>query len=138
MVTSYLDNVGEITVVLSNENGTVETVVTGNQASFTLENVAAGTYTLTVSKASHLTRTYTVTVEGEDVTVDVKICPKGDTTADGKVNIGDTARAYTHSKGGAQLDDYAFACADSNGDGYLTIGEVARIYAHVKGTKLLW
>jgi hypothetical protein len=137
-VTSYLDDAAEVTVVLSNETGSIETVITGNQASYTLENVDAGTYTLTVSKAGHMTRTYTVTVEAEDVTVDAKICPKGDTTADGKVNSGDTARAYNHAKGGTQMEAYAFACADSNGDGYLTIGEVARIYAHVKGTKLLW
>ena len=140
-VTSYLDDAGEVTITLADEAGAAvltQTVVTGNTASYTLEQVNPGTYTLKVSKAGHVTRAYTVTVEAENVTLDVKICPVGDNNNDGKVNVVDTARAYSQNKEGKLMEGYQFSCADIDGNGRVVIKDVAQIYAHVKGTKSLW
>jgi hypothetical protein len=85
-----------------------------------------------------VTRTYTVTVGGS-VTQDAKICLLGDVTGDGRVNVGDTAKVYSHVKQTALLtDEYALACADVSGDGRINVGDTAKIYSHVKQTSLLW
>jgi hypothetical protein len=105
----------------------------GESGAYTLEKVAAGTYTLKISKANYVTRAYEITVEGEDLTQNGTICPIGDVTGDGRVNAGDVAKLFAFIKSGAPLaDDYAMECANANG-GKLNIGDVSRIYAHVTG-----
>ena len=74
-VTSFGDDTDEIMIELIPE-GSTETayyvIVTGNTAKYNLLNVAAGTYTLKVSKANHVTREYTVVVGDTSVLQDVK------------------------------------------------------------------
>ena len=138
-ITSYLNASGEISITLSNEAGVVaQTTVTGNKASYTLEQIQPGTYTLVISKEAHVTRTYTVTVGEDAVTLDLAISPLGDNNGDGKVNVADTGRAYAQVRRGDLMEGYALSCCDMNGDGKININEVAKIYAHVKGTKPLW
>ena len=130
---------GDVTVELWLEGAeTAAYTVVAQGGVYTFENVLPGSYTLTVSKANHVTRSYEITVEKEAVTMAVKICLLGDLTGDGLINIGDAAKLYAHVKGTALLDDeYVQACANANG-GSLNIGDVANIYAHVKGTKPLF
>ena len=107
--------------------------------SYALDGISAGAYTLKVSKKNHVTRTYTLSVNTQSVTQDVKICLLGDVTGDGRVNVGDTAKLYGHIKKTSPLtDEYVLLCADSSGDGRLNIGDVAKIYAHAKGSGKLW
>ena len=135
-ITSGKNTTGVITVELWAEE--LVSAVTTEGGVYTIGNVAAGTYTLKISKANHVTRSYTITVGAEDLTQDVKICLLGDVTNDGVVNIGDVARLYAHSKQATVLtDEYVLACANANG-GSLNIGDVAVIYAHVKGGKQLF
>lgn len=101
-------------------------------------NVAAGDYTLVVSKPNHVTREYAVTVCAQDLTLDVKICLLGDVNGDGSVNIGDAAKVYSHIRGTSALtDEYQLACANVN-DGELNIGDAASLYSHIRGTKKLY
>ena len=110
--------------------------VNGKEGTYTLENVAAGTYTLKVSKLNHVTREYAVTVEA-DLTQDVKIHLIGDIDGNSKINSGDVAKLNAHLKGTNLLtDEYMILCANVNG-GKLNMGDTATLYAHVKGTKLL-
>jgi hypothetical protein len=138
-VSSARGTTGTITVELWAEGAEAATyTVTTEDGNYTIEGVAAGTYTMKVSKASHVTREYTVTVGAEAVAQDAKICLIGDVTGDGRVNAGDVAKLFTHVKGGAQLtDEYVLACANANGRA-LNISDVATIYAHVKGSKMLF
>ena len=69
-----------------------EVFVKGNTASYTIEGVAPGTYTMKVMKQNHVTREYTVTVGSSNVVQDVKIHLKGDITGDGKVNTFDIVK----------------------------------------------
>jgi hypothetical protein len=125
-------NAGEFTVELFN-GSEVAYSVGGQNGTYTIEGVAAGTYTLKITKADHVTRAYEITVGGEDLTQDGTICPIGDVTGDGRVNAGDVAKLFAFIKSGAPLaDDYAMECANANG-GKLNIGDVSRIYAHVTG-----
>lgn len=111
---------------------------TAQSGSYRFADVQPGSYKLTVSAENHVTRSYEITLSG-DAVQDVKICLLGDVTGDGRVNVGDTARAYAHARGTTLLNDaYTLACADVTGDGRVNVGDAARIYAHVRGTKTLY
>ncbi len=140
-VTSYGSETEKVTVTLTPENGTpMTTVVTSNSAAYKFENVSAGTYTLKVEKANHVAREYKVTVSGDAVQQDAKVCLKGDLTGDGKVNTADVGRLYAHVRGTRLLtDDYALSCGNVAGtDATINTADVGRLYAHVKGTRVLW
>ena len=140
-VKSYGSETENVTVTLTPENGTpMTTVVTGNSAAYKFENVSAGTYTLKVEKANHVAREYKVTVSGDAVQQDAKVCLKGDLTGDGKVNTADVGRLYAHVRGTRLLtDDYALSCRNVAGtDATINTADVGRLYAHVKGTRVLW
>lgn len=140
-VKSYGGETENVTVTLTPENGTpMTTVVTGNSAAYKFENVSAGTYTLKVEKTNHVAREYKVTVSGDAVQQDAKVCLKGDLTGDGKVNTADVGRLYAHVRGTRLLtDDYALSCGNVAGtDATINTADVGRLYAHVRGTRVLW
>jgi len=140
-VTSFNDATGTVTLQLYKFNSAApsyETTVKGNTVNYSFSDVTAGVYTLKVSKANHVTREYTVTVGNGSVIQDVKICLLGDVTGDGRVNVGDTAKVYSHIRKTAVLtDEYQLLCANVNG-GSLNVGDVAGIYSHIRGTKKLY
>ena len=135
-ITSFLDADEEITLTLTDAAG--NTAVTETVHTYTFTDVTSGTYTLTVSKSGHGTLSYRITVGAEDLSLDVKICPMGDVTGDGRVNVADTSKVYSHVKGTALLTDYAFTCADVDSNGKLNVADTSKVYSHVKGSKLLW
>ena len=130
---------GDTTIELIAEGEVVATATaSGKEAAYSIENVAAGTYTLKVSKLNHVTREYTVTVEAEALTQDVKIHLIGDIDGSGRVNAGDVAKLSAHLKGTNVLtDEYMILCANVNG-GSLNMGDTATLYSHIKGTKVLY
>ena len=74
-VTSFNDASGDITLQLIPEGlsePAYETTVKGNTVAYSFADVAAGTYTLKVSKANHVTREYTIVVGDTSVLQDVK------------------------------------------------------------------
>ena len=57
----------------------------------------------------------------------------GDVTGDGRVNIGDAAKIYSHLRGSNPLTNPAtLAFADATGDGRVNMGDVAKIYGQIK------
>ncbi|MBQ4065662.1 MAG: hypothetical protein IJD10_06140, partial [Clostridia bacterium] len=75
-VTSFNDTEGEVTLQLyygESVNPSYETIVKGNSVDYSFADVVAGTYTMKVSKANHVTREYTVVVGDTSVLQDVKI-----------------------------------------------------------------
>ena len=127
---------GETTVALLSGEEMIATVTA--TGTYSIENVMAGTYTLKISQENHVTRTYTITVEAEAVTQDVKIHLIGDIDGNGKVNTGDVAKLNGHLKGSNKLtDEYQLLCANING-GSLNMGDTAALYGHIKGTKKLY
>ena len=118
-------------------DGAVKYTLTTTGAAYSFENVEPGSYTLKVSKEDHVTREYAITVEA-DVAQDVKIHLLGDVTGDGRVNVADTSKVYSHVKGTAPLTDYAFACADVDANGKINVADTSKVYSHVKGSKALW
>jgi uncharacterized protein (DUF2141 family) len=140
-VTSFKSNTDAITVELYREGSAVAdytVAIFGNSADYSLENVAAGTYTLKVSKKDHVTRSYEITADGTALTQDVKIHLLGDVNGDGKVNTRDVGMVNQHVREVRFIDGYEFACADVVNDGKLNTRDVGKINAHVRETTFLW
>ena len=140
-VTSFNDASGDITLQLIPEGlsePAYETTVKGNTVAYSFADVVAGTYTMKVSKANHVTREYTVVVGDTSVLQDVKIHLKGDINGDGRVNVSDVGLANAHAKKVSTLEGYQFDCANVNGDARITISDVGLLNAHAKKTSLLW
>lgn len=136
-VTSYGDADEVVTVILYDADGTEIDSDTTTDGTYTL-SAPDGTYTLEVRKLNHVTREYEVTVDGDEVTLDVKIHLIGDTTQDGKVNMKDWNRLYEHVIGESTLSGYAWNCADVNQDKKVNMKDWNRLYDHVIGTNSLW
>lgn len=108
-------------------------------AVYDIPSVAAGTYTVQVSKKNHVTREYTVTVGGDVKTLNVEIRLLGDVNGDGRVNAMDCTRLFKHVNKTQQLTDpYALKCAETNGDGRVNAMDCTRLFKHVNKTQLLW
>ena len=140
-VTSFNDATSDVTIELYREGeatAAFSTVVKGNNASYSIEGVDTGVYTVKISKANHVTREYTITVGTENVTQNAKIHLKGDINGDGRVNITDVGLANAHAKKTSTLTDYAYACANVNGDSRVNISDVGLLNAHAKKTATLW
>ena len=126
--------------LLSEENWEINSLFDGDATEYEIGNVPAGTYTMTVSKKNHVTRTYQLTVSG-DTTQDAKLHPIGDINGDGKVTTMDFGRANAHARGTAALTGYEFDCANvipDAGTAKVTTMDAGRINAHAKGTSSLW
>lgn len=141
-ITTFLDGTDAVTVTLTREGDSSPSyakVVYGNSATYTFDSVAEGTYTMTVSKKNHVTRTEKVVVGATTVTKNMKVHPKGDINGDGKITTLDYMKTNAYVKGTITLTEYEMKCADVIGtDGKVTTADAMRINAHVKGTKYLW
>ena len=144
-LTTFPVSDGDVTMTLqhpADDNGpawSINTTLSGDLTDYEIADVPAGSYTLTVSKANHVTRSYEVNVTGNK-TQDVKIHPVGDFNGDGQVTTADVLRANSHAKGKKILTDpYQFACLDVVGtDKSVSTADVLRLNSHAKGKKLLW
>lgn len=147
-VTSFMND-SDVTVSLFADGSAqpqyTETVPAGEKnggkytAVYDIPSVAAGTYTVQVSKNNHVTREYTVTVGGDVKTLNAEIRLLGDVNGDGRVNAMDCTRLFKHVNKTQQLTDpYALKCAETNGDGRVNAMDCTRLFKHVNKTQLLW
>ena len=138
--TSYLSDTDTVTVqLLQSDSVKYSTTTTGNTGSYSIPNVANGSYTLRVSKKNHVTRDYAVTVSG-NTTKDVKICPIGDADNNGRVNAADAKAAFRHSNDEKPITDpYKFACADvTSPKNRVNSADAKAIFQHANEQKSLW
>ena len=142
MVTSFGEESEQTTVQLfpsGSDTPAFSITLTGTHAMYSFTGVEAGTYTMKVSKANHVTREYTVVVGNSPIPLDAKIHLLGDIDGNGTVTTMDAMRANSHARGVTFLTDYALKCADVVGtDGTVTTMDAMRINAHAKGSNLLW
>ncbi len=107
--------------------------VSGSKGSYTLEGVDPGRYLLRAEKSGYVTREYEVNLSTGSLTQDVKLCLLGDVTGDGKINVADTSRTYSHVRGSSVLTDaYVLSCANINGDSRLNVADVSMLYSLVR------
>ena len=74
-------------------------------AEYEIPDVAAGTYTMTVSKSKHVTREYTVTVNNGKVTQNAEIWLLGDVNGDGFINMTDASQINRKFNGKTSVFD---------------------------------
>lgn len=145
-ITSFLKDTGDITVQLLNGDeiaySQVFNTYTEVNASrkeystvYSIPAVVDGTYTLRISKANHVTRDYTVTVNGGVLTQDAKIHLLGDVTGDGKINALDKKKIYNHINGDL-LTGYEFDVANVKADTKINALDKKMIYNHINGESL--
>ena len=137
-ITSYLTD-GDVTVELLQGGEVVHSVVVyGKTVEYRFDSVMAGVYTLRVSKDNHVIREYELVVGDSNMTMDAKICPIGDVTGDGNVNIKDFQRLLRHVNKTNPLTDYELACGDVTGDGVCNIKDFQCLLRHVNKTNPLF
>ena len=108
-------------------------------AVYDIPEVAAGTYTVQVSKKNHVTREYTVTVTTGTKTQNAEIRLLGDANGDGRVNALDYTRLLKHANETQPLTDaYALKCSDVNRDKRVNAMDYTRLLKHVNETQPLW
>lgn len=132
------DDSTEMTVTAVSSDGTETTVTATSMGTYTLENLEAGSYTLTISGGKYADRSYEITVTEGENTQDVELNPYGDINGDGKITTADVGMANSHAKGVITLTDYGFACADVKTDGSISTADVGMINSHAKSVSTLW
>ena len=138
-VTSYGSAENTVTVNLMQGSTVIKTWSgTGLSAAYSFDTLPAGDYTLEVSKANHVTRTYDISVNSEAVQQDVKICLLGDVDGNGSVNMVDYIRVRQHAQSVSFLTDYALACADVNDDGKVNMVDYIKVRQHAQSIAMLW
>ena len=101
---------------------------------FEFSDLQPGSYLLTVSNPGRPMRSYSVRIGSQNENLTVSLCQFGDLNSDGKINLGDVARIYSHIRNtGAIADPYSLQCADLDQNDKLNLGDVARCYALVRG-----
>ena len=128
-------NADSVTVELLQNGAVVGTqTISGKTAGYTFDKVPAGSYQLKVSKTDHVTYTVDLTLTDTALTHDLKLRLLGDVTGDGRINVGDVARLYSHIKKTSIITDpYVLLCMDITGDGRLNVGDTARLYGRIRG-----
>ena len=97
--TSFGSETDEVMIQLT-ESGAAEpayeAVVKGNSASYSITDVAPGTYTMKVMKNNHVAQEYTVNIDSADTVQDIILYLRGDANMDGKISLMDVNRIIRH------------------------------------------
>ncbi len=139
-VKSYLSETDKTTVefIKYGETEASYTFTIGeNNATYNVESILSGVYTVKISKNNHITREYK-DIEIKTGEYNFNICPIGDVNGDGKINILDYTTVLRFIKKTSTLDDYQFICADVDGNGTVSVVDYTSILRHVKKTAYLW
>jgi uncharacterized repeat protein (TIGR02543 family) len=137
-VTSYLTD-GDVTLeLLFNGEVVRSTTVSTMMATYTMEGLRGGRYTLRVSKFGYATREYSLMVGKKLPMQDVNLCPVGDVTGDCAVNAKDYQRMLRHVNKVALLEDYELVCGDVTGDQICSAKDVQRLRRHINKVQPLF
>ena len=137
MIRSYGSASESIIVTLTPSSGTpLTTTVTGNSATYSFAAVPAGTYTLKVEKANHITEEVVLAVDSTPVTQDISVYLLGDVNKNGSVNIADVKFLLSCiQSGGAGLDKDERGDINKSG-GKPNTADVKRLLSHIEGNLL--
>lgn len=134
-VTSFGSETDEVTIELIRKGETkpaYNTAVAGNSAEYSIAGVAAGEYTLRVSKKNNVTYKENLLIAEDLTSKNIKLFLRGDVNKDGSIDATDMQRIYTHMNGTNPLSD--IECGDVNQDGNIDATDMQRIYTHMNGT----
>ena len=143
-VKSYNSTTDPVTVRLfksGSSSAAYSTVVKGNSASYTISGVAAGTYTVKVSKKNHVTREYSVTVSTGTKTQNAEIWLSGDVNADGIIDMTDAmqinrkfnGKTSVFDKGDSGTKAYRLKVANIYSDNSIDTTDSGQLQRHYNG-----
>ena len=132
---SYM-NYYNVSLCLRDQNTNVlcnAVTVTDRSGTYSITGVRPGSYTMTVEKKGHVTRTYYITVGNDDVTKNVTICRFGDSNGDNELDDNDYQTMVNRALLADRLTpedtsrngNYAFVCLDMNCDGVVDVLDCA-------------
>lgn len=110
-----------------------EAVVNGNNASYSIEDVEPGAYTMKVMKKNNAIREYTVIVDNEAVIQDAEIFLLGDVNMSGNISIADAIEVQKGIAGIISLTGYKYKLSDVNKDGNVSIADAIQIQKYIAG-----
>ncbi|MBQ0083416.1 MAG: hypothetical protein KBS52_01445 [Clostridiales bacterium] len=125
----YLDSTGELFS---------ETSLTKSETSYQHKRLPAGKYTVKVSKTGYVERSYDVSLENSDLSLNVQLKRKGDVTGDGKANKSDLVFLKDHVNRIETLSGYDEQVMDLNGDKRVNKSDVGLLKDHINRIELLW
>ena len=141
-VTSFGSETDEVTIELIKKGETkpaYSKAATGNSAEYSIAGVAAGEYTLRVSKKGNATFTESLKVETTQIDKDIAIRLWGDVNRDGNVTAADAQEIQRYAAGLSSVfdtdenKDYCKACADVNNDSIITAADAQEIQRYAAG-----
>lgn len=137
-VTSFGSETDEVTIELIKKGETkpaYSKAATGNSAEYSIAGVAAGEYTLRVSKKNNVTYSEIINIS-TNIQKEITIYLIGDINRDKKVNIQDVIKLLNHVNKTAPIaDDYL---CDINNDSKVNIQDVIRLLNHVNKSKPIY
>ena len=139
-VTSFHSDSDEVIIQLIAEGmseADYEVTVKDESPVYSIPDVAPGTYTMKVIKKNHVTRTYTVVVEGENVVQDVSIYLLGDVNMDGEINVTDINFIRLYILGRRSFTDYEMQLADADHSTSIDVTDINYIRLYILGRKTL-
>lgn len=139
-IESFLNEENAINIKLvknDNSEKIYENDITGNNVSYSINEIPAGTYKLYIEKMNHISKEYSITIDNESIVLNVKICPLGDINEDGKINVKDWNRLYEHIMGIQNFSDEELVRADINKDGKANVKDWNRMYEHIMGINFI-
>ena len=108
------------------------TTVKGNNANYVIPEVVFGTYTVTVSKADHVTKEYTVDIYNPEMLLDLEIYQYGDVDSNGRIDLDDVVALLRHvSRAQVIRDPYQLAAGEIVDDGALNLDDVVKLLRYV-------
>lgn len=130
--------VTEATVSVAPQNSAAIYSASVKAGEFTVSNLKAGTYTVTIKAGKCAAYTATVKVGESSGTVNAELRLLGDVNGDGKISTVDVGMVNAHIRNTKKLSGYSVSCANVNNDTGITTADVGLINAHIRGTKKLW
>ena len=143
-VKSFGSTTDPVTVQLfksGSSSAAYNTTVKGNSVSYTISGVAAGTYTVKVSKKNHVTREYSVTVSTGTKTQNAEIWLSGDVNADGIIDMTDAmqinrkfnGKTSVFNKGDSGTKAYRLKVANIYSDNSIDTTDSGQLQRHYNG-----
>ncbi len=123
---------GEITIRLL-QNGVEVVSVISEDGTYSLLAPEPGDYVLSVSKPDCVTKKYEITVERENISLDLVSCLIGDLNRDGKITAADALMTLQIAVGKLQPDEEQAKAADVDGESGVTVRDALLILQYAVG-----
>lgn len=147
-ITSEGNKNGDVTLALKQGGATVKSATAADGA-YQVSGLADGSYTLEASKPGCVTRSYTVTIQDDQLVnaIDIQLVARGNVNGAAvggvETEITDMACLYQYLATGdrtqSSIDDVTYfkAVADVNGDGAVDVYDLQRLYEALSGIAAL-